>query len=135
MNYDEMPAGVLMDQLIATLVLGQRAKVEQHPDYLTPKPSLAIWTKGYSGRGITEYNTKDHWRHVDWSPSRDIRDAWQVVEKFPGMTLEGESGRWWCNYHIDRKESHANGATPALAICRAALKAMNQPRPTGRESE
>lgn len=170
---EPMGPGPDLDRRIAEKVMGWMAKVEQHPAYITPRPSLAVWTKGYSGRGITEYTTEDHWRHTDWSPSRSIADAWEVVEKLaplagdfnagdgffhlsyadsadhsrgegcdPKRTIDDDGDidheRWSAHFHVGcmaegpdyppawdhGRKFCARGATAPLAICRAALRAV-----------
>ena len=57
-----------------------------------------------------------------WSPSRDISDAWDVVEKMTGCLPE----QWevWCRELIHEEQLLRRPKSAPLAICRAALKAM-----------
>lgn len=62
---------------------------------------------------------------VDWSPSRDIRAAWEVVEKLQGgLRFElrrRPDGGFWAYFG---EELSAEADTAPHAICLAALKAV-----------
>lgn len=81
---------------------------------------------------------------LDWAPSRRIAAAWQVVsalaERGWYISLEGpDDGKWICTIRDpncgkwDREGTYSkllgeawNAPSAALAICRAALKAVRE---------
>lgn len=66
----------------------------------------------------------------EWSPSTNIKHAWEVVEKFPAcFRLEktfkdGLFAGWFCEVSSDSESFTARGQTAPLAICLAALEAV-----------
>lgn len=119
-----MTAGDALDVLVAEKVMGwSKGKYwggsgatdrwfdggkELGSDHATPE-----------GHGDGDYYSPDE----SWSPSTDIRAAWEVVEKLPGFGMTHmRDGSW----HV----AFGGGAFPAsadtapLAICRAALAAI-----------
>ena len=101
MNYDDMPAGLELDALVAERVMG----------YVS---TLLGYTYGY--------------KLVDVPPfSADIASAWKVVENIHARGLiirvsNGDGDSFDCD--ILGTEGHVSAETWPLAICRAALKAM-----------
>lgn len=87
---------------------------------------------------------KDFWSFKTWKDgefmcessgilpcfSTSISDAWTVVEKFSQFELwKDKDGEWSCRMvrgKTDHGHSHAD--TAPMAICRAALKAMEKPK-------
>jgi hypothetical protein len=119
-----MPAGLEMDVLIADTVLGLvecdrwRAQRYYPPEYIKDK-------------GDCEH---EHCRPVGFctSYSTDIAAAWEVVEKMradgnePDVWVDGD-GDWRCSVFVGEppKEFSWYAPTAPLAICRAALLAVN----------
>jgi len=63
--------------------------------------------------------------------STNIADAWLVVEKFPGVTIQHnpDTNRW--HVYLRKVEGgYADADTAPLAICRAALLAVSQENDT-----
>lgn len=124
-DIDKLEAGAELDALVAQLIMGWRWPGYTTANYPMPKAKL------------------------EWSPSTDIAAAWQVVEKLKPHTWnigefeyfecsilleavppvpeaenpEDSAARMFANprfrYHQGRSPTNA-----ALAICRAALKAV-----------
>lgn len=133
-----MEAGRELDALIAEKVMGWHkglcGECKNRPwlanDYLcsywhdqngkdTQNPINDIWTGGMS----------DNLEAKAWSPSTDIKAAWEVVEKMlenkyfrEGFDLTvTEPPGWTCNFGDDNTRSYAE--TAPHAICVAAIKA------------
>lgn len=77
----------------------------------------------------TEYFSSDD--ECEFSPSTDIRDAWEVVDKFSySLQLTQSHGYWTCTmvYKINERGVgqyiSAEAKIAPLAICLAALKAV-----------
>jgi Phage ABA sandwich domain len=65
-----------------------------------------------------------------WSPSIDIGDAWQVAERFDEVDLHKGPHGWLCRMERGTDDGVQHGEalraeTAQLAICRAALKAVD----------
>lgn len=106
-NYADMPAGPEMDRLVAEKVMGWISAGSPY------------WYKdGYNVQSVYE-----------WQPSARIDNAWQVVEK---MEERGSPLRmmfksihdkgYWARFGDGPQNFY--GDTAPLAICRAALIAM-----------
>lgn len=122
MNIDEMQAGREMDALVAERVMG--------------------WDRDVMGclgapKGAKEYDTQCHSWIGAWDEngnpnflphySTDIAAAWQVVEwmKDWNFTLDWLGSDWQAMFQTeDDGEFFVNADTALLAICRAALKAL-----------
>ncbi len=91
---------------------------------------------------LTDQGTK-RYRYPVWAPSTNIIHAWEVVEKLgnhialqgPGTTDLGEGyleyATWTCSLHANHGDLYGTSATAdtaALAICRAALIAIDPPK-------
>ena len=73
-----------------------------------------------------------------WCPSKDIRQAWEVVGKVCGdqydyifrlhrLTGRPAPGRWWARFeHQLGKKFEGYGQDAPMAICLAALKASGE---------
>ena len=145
MNIDEMPAGHEMDALVAEHVMGW-TEVHQDPDGEWCGKCAALGeSKWWIARGEWEGNRRrmepwPYWTLRNYSTRVD--HAWLVVEMaFIGVTPTKDKGylaqvrrspldRAWCgegywpDFGSNRRFSRAYGETAALAICRAALKAV-----------
>lgn len=105
MKVEEIEAGPELDQLVATVVMGVQHHFEDQTHWITVNGKLLS----------------------NWHPSTDIRDAWEVFEKLfddeNNVWIIGKYGTigYECRHTTDCFEP-ARGATPSLAICRAALK-------------
>jgi hypothetical protein len=126
MNRDEilaMPAGREMDALIAEKVMGWTLGEphEIHGWMMHGMVTVRDWVGSTNDAGIT---------HIEkWSPSTDIAAAWEVVEKLGDKFDElerGDGGEFWmCVVYPDGFiPCVARAETAPLAICRAALLAM-----------
>lgn len=68
-----------------------------------------------------------------WQPSKNIDQAFEVVEKMLNMNWEfviiwlNKLGKWRAAFG----ENQGNDRTPAMAICLAALKALNEENTNG----
>ena len=115
---DEMPAGQEMDMLIAEKVMN--------------------W-KQLSNRLWHDDDGNERWIDADksfihqpcWSPSTNIADAWEIMEGVSSFRLVYYRGKWECTiiaWGAEGATGHfAEADTGMLAICRAALKAVENP--------
>lgn len=118
-SVERMEAGRALDKRIAEEVMGWRFNY----GWWTAQDGENVWIANY------------------WSPSTSIQAAWQVVEKmgaewhavvrspfqdgepyWAGFTTKG------CTGWNGRPDHQASADTAPLAICRAALKAMEAGR-------
>ena len=118
MNYDEMEAGTEMDRLIAEKVMGWQMGL-----------GPATVTKWWRRPGAEP--PKQFARPVTaWVPSSDIANAWEVVAHLRNSHwIDIQDMRAHYDVTIrrsvdERNPSCAVGDTAPLAICRAALKAV-----------
>jgi hypothetical protein len=136
MNINDMPAGRKMDEMVAR-VIGYRVVRASGIDILytrrVVKPFVA-WINWMNSlvrfRGKDEIISK--WE--PWSPSTDMRAAWEVVEKLTeeGFVFDLHIGPsasvtsfWGKGGHVSQDLDHGPLANRPLSICRAALKASH----------
>ena len=103
-----MPAGREMDVLIAEKVMG--------------------WKTGErgvnAGYWVNDKGKEVHFKDT-WYPSADVTVAWEVVEKFKGISLRCHGKFWFCDFDVEGKDyEYSQSLTAPLAICRAALLAV-----------
>lgn len=110
-------ASVELDRRVAVEVMGW-----------TPRPQSdgRFWeTGGDWGRAISEYETFQGTKRISFAPSRNIEDAWEVVERLRlsdtrwGFNLDAASEEWTATFYAPRYS--ATASTASLAICMAAL--------------
>lgn len=118
----DLPAGAELDRLVAERVMRWRKDAESH--------GQIVWRDTVANRNRTT-SALDTYR--DFAPSTNIAHAWEVVEKLIGSLPEGDlhiehhgdtgwgvsscyGGKHWDDWVFAK--------TLPLAICRAALKAM-----------
>lgn len=96
------------------------------------------WWKDDNGYTAYEAHSDGTLEECDgdwWHPSTDIGQAFQVVEKTMGnprmqfdclapFLCNDHKYRWKCTYYDGKTMYEAVEDTPAMAICKAALKAM-----------
>lgn len=119
------PAGRDLDQVIAERVMGWKAT------YRSPRGHLTAYgdrTVSASGAAMTQGG-----RRVDFSPSRCIEHAWEVVCRMANHPDTHRHAYWWNWWHaaisIDESGPHVathDPSTMPLAICRAALLAIGE---------
>lgn len=63
-----------------------------------------------------------HYHSCDWSPTTNIAQAWQVLEKFTVFSIKTQGSNEF-KILCEVNSSSEFGSTAALAICKAALKA------------
>jgi hypothetical protein len=118
MSYDTMPAGREMDALVAEKVMGKGETKTIGGIYCGPP------------EGEAEAMAKLH-ADTDKVPrySTDIAAAWEVVQKAADVTVakerEFKNAPWNVVLHFHDRKGQGFGHTTPLAICRAALKAMD----------
>ena len=124
-DYDQMPAGPEMDNLIADRIMGwKQTALDVFCYEFEPKRGVPIWT----GRGENPGVASQGRGYLTFRPSEDIRDAWWIVKEIDGclhLREHGEQGCWealFCHY----PESKSHGDTAPLAVCRAALKTAKE---------
>ena len=108
MNYDDMPAGPEMDGLVATKVM----EWEQVDSF--------AWCD--SDGTVRTWDVRDGNPIRHWHPSTDIACAWEVLEKLRRHIFQLSDDEGWCCTFSMRFNAKAD--TAPLAICRAALKAV-----------
>ena len=107
-----MPAGRELDAAVAELVMG--------------------WEIVRTGIGNDHYispSDNSLLRLIcNWKPSENIADAWRVVEKMPNIQIAHvtEYGYWRVAPDYHEPTMFVIADTPELAICRAALLAVNE---------
>lgn len=121
---DEMPAGREIDLLIAEQLFGWR-DLEWREEKNIHELGVRTWSPtGYYGKG------PQHECYLTHRYSTKIEDAWLVVEKLRerisdeillGYGCDKAIGLWACAFGI----YEVTADTAPLAICRAALKAIN----------
>jgi len=96
------------------------------------EPLAGYWDRYYYIE-VRYEDSRGDWPSKKWSPSTDIKDAFDVVAKMKEREYE-EFGVWWV--HEDQpgdgwhawfgynQKYKANGLTAAEAICNAALTAL-----------
>ena len=122
-----MPAGIEMDVLIATKVMGWKRYVNTAWSSFAQQRDGAeqvTWVEG----DLNTFRASD-----DWSPSTDISAAWEVVYKLhPDHSIQidfddpetVEEIKWYCGLYTKGepfRDYEARADTAPLAICRAAL--------------
>lgn len=121
MNVDEMQAERELDALIAEKVMGYTLDYELAENY--DGPTVKELRDKYDENGILPYY------------SSDIADAWQVVLQFvpsEHFSLYTVGPIWYCFFRLDPEQDksyhnrfESREYTAPLAICRAALKAVD----------
>lgn len=137
MNYDEMPAGPEMDRLVAEKVMGWVRDSHKIPD---DEPD---WHAGMTVHGPWKDGSKGGRYSTSWQPSINIAHAWEVVETMTSdrmfFSLANESDRAGAGWqaalcratNCEPLTYRAVADGPALAICRAVLKAAKKSPPVG----
>jgi ABA sandwich protein len=134
---NDLPAGRELDARVAEKVMGlailtdtdmEREAVEVWKE----QPQCMEFLHGFSGFSAWKSNDgrRVFVRQKFLSYSSDISAAWRVVEKLRaarggfdmGDDLRAGRGPWYCRFHGGA--AYAEAASPPLAICRAALKAV-----------
>ena len=128
MNIDEMEAGRELDALVAEKVMGFYWRdVNEHQRALCP-PGIDDFFEILWGEDLDKY-VPDY--------STDITAAWLVVEKHPhyfilsrtndwrGPGMLGDPKKWVCRFYAPERFKVVADTAP-LAICRAALKAVQE---------
>ena len=124
MNIDELEAGRELDALVAERVLelpvwrSADDKPGEDYDWLDPIEYPCILVSDYTTRDVPYY-------------SRLIGNAWEVVKKLITAShsfefyLAQQTDGWDVSFqHPGNRGGQAHGNTAPLAICRAALKAV-----------
>ena len=91
---------------------------------MTQEYGSATWYKRDDGREVfvidVDYTENPHC----FQPSRSIKDAWQVAEKFYIMLTGDTDEGYIATFDLDGVYYWAEAPTAQLAICFAALKAV-----------
>jgi hypothetical protein len=149
MTPDDMPAGPELDRMVGERVMGWKLVSGFSAD------SINGWGASHDGIhfarifcGACGYDGIGEW----FSPSTNIAHAWEVVERMrslgfvpivrgPGIYTVGDGyykhDQWFAGFQsgatesmpIYEKEGESHADTAALAICRAALAAVESEDP------
>lgn len=129
MNIDEMKAGPEFDALLATEVMGW-TKILQADGVLRQEGGsdlVEVWTwpprvrlepGAFNVAGVAV---------DDWSPSTDMRAAFEVLEEIRSrfsVSIQARSDRPQNGWSVCIGEAMSEDVPLPLAICRAALKAV-----------
>ena len=118
MNTDKLEAGQELDAKVATEVMGWT---------LSPDGSKWLNSDGRRAADAEDWIVRNclDASNYRWSPSTDIRAAWQVIghgDWFIGNDLVlGHNGSNWGIESVGFKNFLATADTAQLAICRAAI--------------
>ena len=124
MDIDKLEAGPEIDMLIAKHIMGGLRVIP-----FCDAPFKDDWMA--DGTWMRRIKMPDS--EGEWQPSTDWAAAGEVIEKLhsPDASIKLETGIrngvsvWWCVFIIgDDRHKYAAADTPQLAICRAALKAV-----------
>ena len=118
----KLEAGKELDALVATEVMGWHGG---NPSWITQEGKCTGWLSRFETDSLAE----------EFNPSTDISAAWQVVEKMKekywmaintsmSSLQETEWGVEWSKNGVIEKVDFVLAPTAPLAICRAALLAM-----------
>ena len=120
MNYDDMPAGMAMNKLVAMNVMGWH-EWDGWDDYDGPYPMFSGWP---DIDGVAVYEEGDDNYDRWFNPSTSIADAWQVLEALEGEALDRfhdlMGDKCAMNDLWDMVSIEA-----AVLICRVALEAVS----------
>lgn len=132
-DWRTLPAGRALDALVATRVMGWVNVIESNPPNRTwPSRTRRHWRAPGSvfARKLPHYSTDIA---AAWEVVRALRDPTEGDERFWTLTDSGSLG-WHADLSWNAKEGDALvplgegiGDTAPLAICRAALTAMETP--------
>lgn len=118
----KMESGRELDALVAAKVMGWKTITVNTP-YRYVKNAGGCIVDGTAERlsaGLIPHQ---------WFPSRDIADAWEVVEKMNDclhLKQHGKDGIWEAFFCISGPDMEGSGETASLAICRAALLTVSE---------
>jgi hypothetical protein len=115
-------------------------KVMEWKEDCDPEPHHPHYYLGTDGKIIATIKHRPY-EWFEWHPSTDIKQAFEVVEKMREMGWEfyledpdrnNEKKGWYAEFlhhkSYDRNYGWSDDAdTPAMAICKAALTAINYP--------
>ena len=129
MDIDKMEAGKEMDALVAERVMGWKVDKESYSTWVAITDTYLFFPLV----GMT----KGSWGN--WTPSTDISAVWQVVEKMSEtweFSLNYQDNKYkfllwkpeWVTSNLYQARECKEGVsnTVPLAICRAALKAVER---------
>jgi Phage ABA sandwich domain len=109
-SIESIEAGEELDKLIAERVFG--LTVERRGEFYR-----------YYNEALRE-EFGGRWTSPVLHYSTDIADAWAIVEKLKAVSVSKRfDGTWQC-WHWDKVHHVGRGPTAPLAICRAALAAL-----------
>lgn len=132
----KLEAGPELDALVAEKVMEWPLDDQTAEVWFTVAPDGRVFRHDWEGRSASDRSLlKDNLRH--WSPSTDIAAAWEVVPKIDAFVLRPKKNvGWQCTWRdcgdlrMHVVVNHCCAAvfadTATLAICRAALAAVEQ---------
>lgn len=127
MDYSTMEAGREMDKLIAENVMGLHISTDEHgrQSWRDSDDRYQHAVGRYDG-----YEDDEDFHTINWHPSESILWAWEVVEKLHliiGESVGSDGSHWYCTNRWDEDDATVEvcADTAPLAICRAALMAVN----------
>jgi len=127
MKIDDMPAGREMDALIAEKIFGKvKCQAKCH------NPGVRAWLDGRYCYALPG-SPQDGAELLLYS--HDISAAWEVVEKMgmimdlfyrPDVIPKWAGNKWYCKFECHDRQGYSSAETLPLAICRAALKTIEE---------
>lgn len=132
---DEITDGEL-NALAATKIMGWELLTVGHfgTDDETPRQKeLEEWIEEHGIESVGSYWIKANthlWINAEyWSPTTDISQAWQVLEKFPypkyQIVVKSDPDGWTC-INVGETYARANAENAAKAIVLAVLKTLEK---------
>lgn len=132
MNYDEMEASRSLDASVAEQVMGWTVEAEDGRWRVHNPQTGNSWMESsprLTDLAIATSEDDPYGRFTLPLYSACLADAWLVVEKWDGdFDLRRQNDQYRCELFQPSREWQAWGETPALAICRAALRATEEER-------
>jgi hypothetical protein len=135
---EQLQAGRELDALVAKLVMGWTvAHYAKEGRCLGFKPNATNYYEAADGSNVGGVKRSDLSSDYSyWSPSTDIKAAWEVVQHLTASTYMLKMNQFWIEggslggklgfrvafqYYRSMDEHQATADTISLAICRAAL--------------
>lgn len=136
MSAQELTAGYVLDSVIAEKWMGWRVVHVQEVDH-SQRKRVDVHPLVPEGYRDPKAPAKNNRRSLTWSPSTNMAHAWEVVGARQVALWKTSDGLWHACFEeafsaddfwveIDSNHTIGHGDTAPLAICRAALAALEK---------